>query len=89
MVLREPSPAFIPMYLPRKKKSKNEYVDWRERRAYPYLGGECYESLYLGIKIDGKKKKELIEIARELNPEIRIYQMRPNPLAFKLEEHLL
>lgn len=89
LVLREPSPAFIPMYLPRKKKSKNEYVDWRERRAYPYLGGECYESLYLGIKIDGKKKKELIEIARELNPEIRIYQMRPNPFAFRLEENLL
>lgn len=89
LVLREPSPAFIPMWLPRKKKSKNEVVDWREVRAYPHLGGECFESLYLGINLDGEQKDELIEIARKLNPEIRIYQMRPNPLAFKLEEHLL
>lgn len=89
LVLREPSPAFIPMYLPGKKKSKNEVVDWREVRAYPHLGGECFESLYLGIKINEKKKNELIELARNLNPEIRIYQMRPNPFAFRLEKKLL
>lgn len=89
LVLREPSPAFIPMWLPRKKKSKKEVVDWREVRAYPHLGGECFESLYLGINIVGEKKEELVEIAKKLNPVIRIYQMKPNPVAFKLEEDLL
>ncbi len=89
LILREPSPTFIPMWLPRKKKSKNEVVDWREVRAYPHLGGECFESLYLGINIDGEQKEELVEIAKKLNPVIRIYQMKPNPVAFKLEEDLL
>ena len=89
LVLREPSPAFIPMRLMGKRKCIRKKNDWKELRAYPHLGGECFDSLYLGIKIDGKKKNELIEIARKLNPEIRIYQMRSNPLSFKLEEYLL
>lgn len=89
LVLREPSHAFIPMSLPEELKCKKEVADWKEWRAYPHLGGECFESLYLGINMDGEKKEELVEIAKKLNPVIRVYQMKPKPLAFKLEEDLL
>ena len=53
-------------------------------RAYPHLGGECFESLYLGINIDEEQKTELVEIAKKINSEIIVYQMIPDPNAFRL-----
>ncbi len=68
---------------------KDEYVDVREFRKYPKISGDCFESLYLGIKMDEEKKAEVIEAARKLNPEIKIYQMRIDPEAFKLKEEII
>lgn len=89
LVLRDPSPVFIPMWLPEQRKNRREVEDWRKLRAYPHLGGECFESLYLGINIEREQKEELIETAKQLNPEIKISQMKPDPNAFRLVEHLL
>ena len=79
-------PCFAPMLLPYEPKDKDELIDWKEVRAYPKIGRECFESLYLGINIDKDEKKKLIKVARQLNPEIKIYQMKPDPEAFKLKE---
>jgi hypothetical protein len=51
---------------------------------YPTIGKECFESLYLGIKIDEEDKNAIIELARKLNPDIKIFQMQPDPEAFRL-----
>lgn len=83
LVLREPSRLFVPMRLSYVPK-KGARVDWKEYRAYPHIGGECYDSLFLGMDIDLKKKSEIIEVARLCNPEIKIYQMIPDANAFKL-----
>ena len=69
-----------------KELKKEEMVDWKEVRHYPLLTGDCFESLYLGIKMDEEKKAEVIEAVRKLSTEIIIYQMTIDPEAFKLKE---
>ena len=89
LLLIEPLRGFVPMNLPYKPKDKNEVIDWKEVRAYPRIGGECFESLYLGINIDKEEKMKLIKVARATNPEIKIYQMATDPEAFRLKEQLI
>lgn len=85
LVLIEPSLAFTPMALSQELK-EGECTDWKEVRAYPKIGGECFDSLYLGIKIDEDKKAEIIKTALTLNSDIKIYQMEIDPKAFRLKE---
>lgn len=89
LLLIAPSHVFTPMALPYQPKDENEIVDWKEVRAYPEIGGECFDSLYLGIKIDKEDKEKLIKVARKVNPEIKIYQMIIDPDAFRLKEELV
>ena len=95
LLLLDPTPAwdnsnpfYAPMGLPYEPK-RNEEVDWKEVRAYPQLGSECFESLYLGIKIEPEKRDIIISEARKCNPEIKIYQMTIDPDAFRLKEELI
>ena len=85
LLLIEPSLSFTPMVLPDESK-EGKITDWKEVRAYPKIGGECFDSLYLGIKINEEKKAEIIKTALTLNPGIKIYQMTINPKAFRLKE---
>ena len=96
LLLLDPTPAgslnhpcFAPMGLPYKPESRKEVIDWKEVRAYPHLGGECFESLYLGIQISDEDKENCIKEARKCNPDIKIYQMKPDPNAFRLKEELV
>ena len=76
-------PSYVIMALPDDDKYKNvEEVDWKEVRAYKIISGDCFDSLYLGVNID---KEEIIKIAQKQNPNIKIYQMKPDPDAFKLK----
>ena len=91
LVLVDPIPAIIPnhscmvrMALPYEPKDKTKAVDWREVRAYHKIGGECFESVYLGVNIDEDKRDQIIEAAKNLNPEIKIYQMKVDADAFGL-----
>ena len=96
LLLIEPTPAgasdkpscFVPMGLPFKPKRK-EVIEWEEVRAYPHLGSECFESLYLGIKIEPEKREKIISEARKCNPDIKIYQMTIDPDAFRLKDVLI
>lgn len=96
LVLINPTPAvvskhpyFASMKLPYKPKSKKDIIDWKEVRAYPNLDGECFDSLYLGIKIEPKKRERIIFEARKCNPNIKIYQMTIDPKAFRLKEEII
>jgi len=95
LLLIDPTPAwnnnnlfYAPMGLPYKPKRK-EVVDWKEVRAYPHLGSECYESLYLGLKMEDDVRSKIIKEARKCNPDIKIYQMAIDPEAFRLKEELI
>ena len=96
LVLLDPTPSWMPnnpyyapMGLPYKPKSRKEVIDWKEVRAYPHLGGECFESLYLGIKMSYEEKEKIIKEARKCNPNIKIFQMTVDPEAFKLKTVLI
>ena len=95
LLLIDPIPArnknnryFAPMGLPYKPKRK-EVVDWKEVRAYPHLGRECFESLYLGLKIGDAEKAKIIKEALKCNPNIKIYQRLIDSDALRLKEELI
>ena len=92
LVLINPTPAIIQnhssmvtMALPYKPKDKTKAIDCKEARAYRKIGGECFESVYLGVNIDEEKRNQIIEVAKKLNPDIKIYQMRVDADAFRLQ----
>ena len=55
------------MALPYKPKDKNEVIDWKEVRAYAELGGECYDSLYLEIKMVHEENNKIIQLSQIKN----------------------
>lgn len=75
------------------KQKEDEYMDWKEVRAFLDIGGECFESVYMGVNLDDKKnseiKEKIIKVARRCNPEINIYQMTIDPKAFCLKVQLI
>ncbi len=58
----------------------------KEVRAFLDIGGECFESVYLGVNMKEKDKEKIIKVARKCNPDIKIYQMAIDPEAFRLKE---
>lgn len=84
-----PHPLYVQMALPYKPKNKKEVIDWKDVRAYALLGGECFESIYLGINMRDEDREGIIAMARRCNPNIAIYQMAIDPEAFRLKEILV
>ena len=64
---------------------EEEIVDGKEIRHYPQLSADCFESVYLGVIILRRNKTKIIKVAKNLNPNIKIYQMTIVPEAFKLD----
>ena len=83
LVIVDPS-RMTPYYVPTELEKK-EIIDYKEIRFIPKLGGECYDSVYLGVNIDDEKRTEIIKAAKNLNPNIKIYQMKADANAFKLQ----
>ena len=69
LLLINPTNVFVPMSLPYKPKDEKKLIDWKEIRAYPPIGGECFDSLYLGIKIDDDEKEKIVKAAYNCNPD--------------------
>ena len=92
LVLINPTPAIIKnhssmvtMALPYKPKDKTKAIDCKEARAYRKIGGECFESVYLGVNIDEEKRNQIIKVAKKLNPDVKMYQMKVDADAFRLQ----
>ena len=81
LVLIDPWPSRVPNH--------PAFVDVQGPHAFHTMDRECFESLYLGLKIDKKKRNEIIKIAKKCNPSIKIYQMTIDPEAFRLKEKLI
>lgn len=82
-------PSSMYMRLLPGQNDKDGPIDWKAVRAFLHIGGECFESVYLGINISGKDKESIIKVTKERNPNIKIYQMRIDPEAFRLKEELI
>ena len=78
------NPSSIQMHLLEKPKNRRCPIPWKEVRAFLDIGGECFESVFLGININEKEKEKIIKVARKCNPNINIFQMETDPNAFKL-----
>ena len=83
LVIVDPS-MMIPYYVP-KEFDKKEIIDYKEIRFVPKIGGECFNSVYLGVNMDDDIKTQIINTVKGLNPEIKIYQMKVDANAFKLK----
>ena len=89
LLLEKPTIGLTPSAFPPKFEKNKDGVDIKVVRFYPRIGAECFVSLYLGIKLDEEKKKEIIKAALKANPEIKIYQMAVDPDAFRLKEEIM
>lgn len=83
LFIYQPSPMFMSL-LPFQHEKKE--FDHKEIRTFVTIGPECFESIYLGIRIDKEKKEKIIQLARTLNPDIKIYQMETDPKSFNVLE---
>ena len=72
-----------------KELYEEDLIDGKEIKHYPPLSGDCFESVYLGVNIFHKDKEKIIKAAKELNPDIKIYQMTIDPEAFRLTEKII
>ena len=68
---------------------KDGPIPWKTVRAFLDIGGECFESVYLGVNISEKDKEKVIKVAHKCNPDINIYQMTIDPKAIRLKEELV
>lgn len=68
---------------------EEESIDGKEKRHYPRITADCFESVYLGVNMLPRKKEQIIEIAKKLNPNISIYQIILDPKALKLKPVLI
>ena len=62
LVIVDPS-MMTPYYVP-KEFDKKEIVDYKEIRFVPKIGGECFNSVYLGVNIDDDMKNQIINNAQ-------------------------
>ena len=85
LVMQNPS-AMYAAFTPEQAKQNKEIWDWKEIRHYMPLKAECFESIYWGVNIEQTEKEKITQLAKTLNPDIKIYQMEIDPVAFKLIE---
>lgn len=84
LVMPNPSPMYA-AFTQEQAKHPKEIWDWREIHHYMPLNGECFESIYFGVKTDQSEKEKIIRYAqKELNPQIKLYQMVVDADAFRL-----
>ena len=79
-----PSPMYAAFTQEQAEHPKKVW-DWREIHHYLQLKGECFESIYFGVNINQDEKEKIIRHAqKELNPQIKLYQMVVDTDAFRL-----
>ena len=83
LVMPNPS-AMYAAFTPEQAKQHKEIWDWKEIRHYMPLKAECFESIYLGVNIEQTEKEKIIQLAKTLNPDIKIYQMEIDTDRFNL-----
>ena len=83
LFIYKPSPIFMSL-LPF-QYDRNEF-NRKEIRTFVRLSADCFESIYFGVKIDKERKGKIIQLAKTLNPNIKIFQMEADPNAFKVVE---
>ena len=87
LAIIEPSPWVYHMV--NRKTKKGEVIDWKEVRFYPIIGPECFDSVYLGCRIDEEDKERIINLIKTYYPKVSVFQMSVNPDRFGLDAQLI
>ena len=58
--------------------------DATELRDYLPLKKECFESIYFGVNTNSEEKEKIIKHMRKLNPNCKLFQMKVDEDAFRL-----
>ena len=82
LFIYEPSPCHM-------KALSSTDGDIKKLKTFVSLSAECFEALYLGVKISTEDKEEIIQKAKTLNPNIKIYQMNIDSNTFCLIEKFI
>jgi len=85
LLLTDPGIGEIPSEYSDSDQKEDGSVDYEDVRFYPVIGRECFCELYLGVNVENDKQNEILEVARWLNPEMKIYKMTVDPGAFRLK----
>ena len=85
LLLTDPLVGTIPSEYSESAKKEDGSVDIEDVRFYPVIGRECFCELYLGVNVEKDIQKEILKVARWLNPEMKIYKMSIDPDAFRLK----
>ena len=85
LFIYEPSPWNMKLLSPSNDKENHYY---REQKTFVRLHPKCFESIYLGVNIKAKDKEDIIQKAKNLNPDIIIYQMDIDSQSFNVIEKL-
>ena len=89
LVIPKPTQIYAALTLEQEKSSKDS-SDWREIHHYMPLKGECFESIYFGVKTDESEIERLSKHAREkLNADIKLYKMKVDDNAFRLKPEVI
>lgn len=83
LISYDPSPVYMKL-LPG-QTDKDGPIDWKTVRAFLEIGGDCFESIYLGVSIADREKAKIIDFGKRCNPSIKIYQMQIDPKAFRVK----
>jgi hypothetical protein len=84
IIVHNPSTLFLLSPEQYKERKKRVFAS-QELRAYPKIDNDCFAAIYLGMNISQRHKKRIVEIAKDRNPEIKIYQMKINSDALRLD----
>ncbi len=81
----DPSPQYMGLLEGQKGTNKHP-LTLKDTHMFLRVGGECFESVYLGLNTTEEDKERIIQYARKCNPEIKIFQMTMDPHALRLKE---
>ena len=89
LVIPKPSPGYAAFTTDQIRHPKDVW-DCREIHYYMPIKGECFESIYFGVNTDETEKESISQYARkELNPEIKLYQMQVDENEFRLQPEII
>jgi len=64
-------------------------IDWKELRAYPRIGAECFDSIYFGVNISESDKKEVLAAINVSGLDMNAYQMMIDTKSYRLFSSIL
>lgn len=89
LLLIDPANGLIPSGYSKAEQKEDYSIDSEDVRFYPVIGQECFNELYLGHQMNKDKQDEIIDVARSLNPKMKIYRMTVDSDSFRLKPRFI